>query len=84
MFCSQISLLRSELKRKETSLEAERLDHCAAIELAEKKGREKVSHCRFRREYNRTNKVSSTGIMLESSPKFLLLVLGNKQSTNIS
>ncbi|KAG0714725.1 hypothetical protein GWK47_013581 [Chionoecetes opilio] len=37
----EISLLRSELKRKETVLETERLDHCAAIEAAEKKGREK-------------------------------------------
>lgn len=41
----QISLLRSELKRKDAALEAERLDRCAALEAAEKRGREKVSVC---------------------------------------
>lgn len=42
MMQGEISLLRSELKRKETALETERLDHCAAIEAAEKKGRENI------------------------------------------
>ncbi|XP_063873907.1 uncharacterized protein LOC135107688 isoform X1 [Scylla paramamosain] len=41
MMQGEISLLRSELKRKETTLETERLDHCAAIEAAEKKRKRK-------------------------------------------
>ncbi|KAK4327221.1 hypothetical protein Pmani_002278 [Petrolisthes manimaculis] len=39
----EISLLRAELKRKETALESERLDRCAAIDTAEKRGKEKVA-----------------------------------------
>ncbi|XP_042210563.1 uncharacterized protein LOC121858302 [Homarus americanus] len=38
----EIALLRSELKRKEAILEAERLDHCTAIKAAENRGKEKV------------------------------------------
>ncbi|XP_045607245.2 uncharacterized protein [Procambarus clarkii] len=40
----EISLLRAELKRKEAALETERLDRCAAIEAAEKRGKEKVAN----------------------------------------
>lgn len=40
----EISLLRLEMKRKDAALEAERLDRCAAIEAAEKRGKEKVAN----------------------------------------
>ncbi|MPC20134.1 hypothetical protein E2C01_013066 [Portunus trituberculatus] len=43
MMQGEISLLRSELKRKETALETERLDHNAAIEVMESKGKEKLA-----------------------------------------
>lgn len=66
--CLQISLLRSELKRKETALEAERLDHCAAIEAAEKRGREKVSHCKFWRKSSKVLKVIDGSYFICSPP----------------
>lgn len=57
----EISLLRSELKRKETALEAERLDHCAAIEAAEKRGREKVA----KQTVETNTKLKEKGVLLD-------------------
>lgn len=39
----EISVLRSELKRKETALAAERLERCSIVDQAEKRGREKAA-----------------------------------------
>lgn len=40
----EIALLRAEMKRKEAALETERLEHCASIEAAEKRGKLKVAN----------------------------------------